>query len=168
MADVPRLALSIRQPWAYAVAAGWKDIENRDWRKPNPGLHFRGRVAIHASRGMTRDEYEGARSTFRHCGFEPPPAHELVRGAIIGTAEIVDMVKQSDSPWFFGRIGLVVANARLLAEPIPCSGALGFFEWRPGGEIDKPAKWMVRAVAAFPEREPLLFRSTGNCGGFDG
>lgn len=169
MAEFPGLALSIRQPWAYGVAAGWKDIENRDWRQPNPGLKFRGPVAIHASAGMTQDEYHGANSIFRHCGFQAPPPHELVRGAIIGTAEIVDIVKESSSPWFFGRLGLVIANARMLEEPIPCSGALGFFEWKPGGEIAKPAKWMLPAPPQQPPAQRSLgIYSTGKCGGFDG
>ena len=170
MTHLPRLALSVRQPWAYAIAAGWKDIENRDWRQSNPGLKFRDAVAIHASTGMTQDEYWGATSTFRHCGFTCPPPHELVRGAIIGTAEIVDIVKDSDSPWFFGRIGLVIANARLLDEPIPCSGALGFFEWKRSGEIAKPAKWMLAKSEAAPQPDsgPWLFGSRGNCGGYDG
>lgn len=154
---LPRLALSIRQPWAYAVAAGWKNIENRDWRNPNPGLKFRGPVAIHASAGMTQDEYHGASSIFRHCGYEPPSPHELVRGAIIGTAEIVDIVKQSESPWFFGRLGLVIANPRLLPEPIPCSGALGFFEWKAGGEITPLAKWMMPKLPQSADHHPTLF-----------
>lgn len=166
--DIPRFALSIRQPWAYAIAAGWKDIENRDWRNPNPGLKFRGPIALHASSGMTQDEYYGATSTFRHCGYESPPPHELVRGAIIGTAEIVDVVRQSESPWFFGRIGLVIAKARLLPDPIPCSGALGFFEWKASGEIAAPAKWMLPKAPREPDRQPLLFGTTGNCGGYDG
>ena len=25
-------ALSVRQPWAWAICHGWKDIENRTWR----------------------------------------------------------------------------------------------------------------------------------------
>ncbi|MBN8535403.1 MAG: hypothetical protein J0L51_15100 [Rhizobiales bacterium] len=140
---LPYLALSIRQPWTYAVAVGWKDIENRNWRKPNPGIGFRGRVALHASAGMTRLEYEHARAFMHACGRQCPEPHELVRGAIIGTAEIVDVVKHSTSRWFVGRIGLVMANAQLLAEPIPCSGALGFFQWKHGGSIAKPAKWML-------------------------
>lgn len=159
MAEVPSLALSIRQPWAFAVAAGWKDIENRDWRDPNPGLKFRGPVAIHASAGMTQDEYQGAKSIIAGCGFRCPDPHELVRGAIIGTAEIVDIVKHSDSPWFFGRLGLVIANARLLTAPIPCSGALGFFRWQAGGEPAKPAKWMLPAPAM--ECAPSLFPVVG-------
>lgn len=159
MSDLPELALSIRQPWAFAVAAGWKDIENRDWRQPNPGLNFRGLIAIHAASGMTQDEYHGASSIIRHCGFACPPPHEMVRGAIIGTAEIVDIVKQSESPWFFGRLGLVIKNARLLNDPIPCSGALGFFKWRPSdGTIVPPAKWMlpVPPRAPSPQLEVLL------------
>ena len=169
MSDLPRLALSIRQPWAYAVAAGWKDIENRDWRQPNPGLKFRGPVAIHASSGMTQDEYHSACNIFQHCGVICPPPHGLVRGGIIGAAEIVDIVKHSESPWFFGRLGLVIANARLLDAPIPCSGALGFFEWRAGGEIAKPAKWMLpRSDPAPPAQQILGIYSTGNCGGYDG
>jgi hypothetical protein len=140
---LPDIALSIRQPWAYVVAIGWKDIENRDWRKPNPGLNFRGPIAIHASSGMTRHEYEHAADFINRTGFQAPPPHELARGAIIGTADIIDIVKQSDSPWFFGRLGLVMANARMLEQPIPCSGALGYFKWKRGGEIALPAKWML-------------------------
>lgn len=141
---IPLLALSIRQPWAYGVAVGLKPIENRDWRTPNPGLNFRGAFAIHASIGMTQDGYWYGAEHFLRCGVICPPPHELVRGAIIGTAEVVDIVKASDSPWFFGRLGLVIANARLLEKPVPCSGSLGFFEWRPrvGDALVEPAKWM--------------------------
>lgn len=119
MTTLPRLALSIRQPWAFAVAIGWKRIENRDWRKPNPGLHYRGPVAIHASAGMTRAEYEAACDFINRTGLQAPDAHELARGAIIGTAEIVDVIRKSQtpephSPWFFGPVGLAIENARML------------------------------------------------------
>ena len=48
------LALSIRQPWAslFVLKAG-KNIENRDWP-----TKYRGRILIHAIRGMTRAEHE--------------------------------------------------------------------------------------------------------------
>lgn len=29
--DLPPLALSIRQPWAWAILCAGKDIENRSW-----------------------------------------------------------------------------------------------------------------------------------------
>jgi len=48
-------ALTIRQPWAWAIFHAGKDIENRDWP-----TRLRGRIAIHAAKGMTRDEYESA------------------------------------------------------------------------------------------------------------
>lgn len=143
--DLPPLALSVRQPWAWAILNG-KDVENRSWRKPNPGLNFRGRVALHASGGMTRDEYEDASDTIigilGHC----PPAHELQRGGIVGSVEIVDCVRVWSSPWFFGPVGLV------LRDPRPCgfivaTGALGFFKWTPGDPAKAltPARWMLPA-----------------------
>jgi hypothetical protein len=48
-------ALSIRQPWAWLIVKGYKDIENRTW-----ATKLRGRVFVHASKGMTRAEYEDA------------------------------------------------------------------------------------------------------------
>lgn len=53
--EFPAVALSIRQPWAWLIIHGGKDIENRTWP-----TRFRGRVAVHAGKGMTRDEYEAA------------------------------------------------------------------------------------------------------------
>lgn len=58
---LPRLALSVRQPWAWALIHAGKNIENRIWRRPNPAMTQRGVVAIHASSGMTRAEYEDVR-----------------------------------------------------------------------------------------------------------
>ena len=45
-------ALSIRQPWAWLIVNGHKDIENRQWR-----THFRGKIYVHAAKGMTRGDY---------------------------------------------------------------------------------------------------------------
>ena len=160
MEDPPKMALSVRQPWAWAIIHAGKDVENRDWRKPNPGMRFRGRVAIHASSGMTRDEY--------HAIMPPsappiPSAHLLVRGAIIGHVQIMDVIRDPDgdmitSRWFHGPVGLMLHDP-VAIEPIPCAGALGFFEWRKNltTAVTQPAVWMlpeherpVRAVRAKP------------------
>lgn len=114
-------ALSIRQPWAWAILRAGKDVENRDWRSS-----FRGRVLIHASRGCTQHEYRDA------CHFMPgaPDVPELVRlhrGAIVGAVTIVDCVERSSSPWFVGRFGFVLENPVAFRTPVPCAGALGFF-----------------------------------------
>src|SRR5262245_49391577 len=105
--DLPKLALSVRQPWAHAIIYFRKDIENRSWQAVNHGLRWRGRVAIHAARGMTRAEYEEARAFIDGQGWTCPDAHALHRGGIIGSVEVVDVVSRSDSRWFFGPRGLV-------------------------------------------------------------
>ena len=49
-------------------------------------------------------------------------------GALIGEVDIVDCVTRSESPWFVGRYGFVLKNPVLYDKPVPCRGALGFFE----------------------------------------
>ena len=169
MDGLPRLALSVRQPWAWAIIYAGKDIENRDWRAPNPGLKFRGRVAIHASSGMGRDEYEDAIDTIDGIATpgitKLPRAIDLVRGGIIGSVEVVDIVRgrafDGDSPhgpWFFGPMGLKLRNP-VPCDPIPCKGQLGFFEWRQSGDLASPAKWMLpakpKATKPLPEPAPI-------------
>ncbi len=118
-------ALSIRQPWAWLIAHGYKDIENRDWYAA-----YRGALAIHAGKGMTRAEYEGALDTIDYVGRTDiilPPFEQLARGGVVGVATLTGCVSSSSSRWFFGRYGLVLADAR----PLPCvpfKGALGFFD----------------------------------------
>ncbi len=114
-------ALSIRQPWAWLIIYGGKDIENRDWFTP-----LRGRFLVHAAKGMTANEYEKAMRFATRLGVHVPPATDLQRGGIIGTAGIVDCVKTSASPWFFGRYGFALTEAQPLPF-IPWKGSLGFF-----------------------------------------
>ncbi|MCA6108146.1 ASCH domain-containing protein [Bradyrhizobium cenepequi] len=141
---LPAKCLSLIQPWAWAVVYGGKPIENRSWRDDNPALKFRGRVAIHASKGMTRTYYDAARGFMSQLGVRCPAAIDLTRGAIIGSVEIVDAVKQSDSPWFFGYWGFVLRNPEP-CEPIPVVGQLGFFDWKRADiEPPAPTKWMLK------------------------
>lgn len=120
-------ALSIRQPWAWLIVNGHKDVENRSWP-----TKFRGPVLIHAGKGMTQDEYAIAHVIAAEQGVSLPRFTELERGGIVGQAEIVDCVTSSESPWFFGDFGFVMANAKPLPFE-PCRGSLGFFEVERGG-----------------------------------
>lgn len=116
-------AISIRQPWASLIINSGKDIENRDWF-----TRYRGRVLVHASKGMTRDEYaDTAEFVDRIIGKAMPPAEALARGGIIGSVEIVDCVEHSESRWFFGRFGFVLRDPRPLPF-VPFKGSLGFFD----------------------------------------
>lgn len=121
---LPTHALSIRQPWAWLIVAGKKDIENRTWETT-----FRGPVYIHAAKGMTMREYCQAMNfiALRRLGVAQIPLFEaLDRGGIVGVAEIADCVTASTSPWFVGPRGFVIRNVRPLPF-FPCKGALGFF-----------------------------------------
>ena len=93
-----------------------KDIENRTWWTAE-----RGRVKIHAGKKLddSRDWIEG--------NFGVTIPKELPLGGIVGSVEIVDCVKQSASPWFFGPYGFVLRNPVVLPF-VPMRGQLGFFE----------------------------------------
>jgi hypothetical protein len=65
---------------------------------------------------------------------ELPAYEDLPRGVIIGVVELVDCVTKSKSPWFMGDYGFVLKNQRPI-KPIPCAGALGF--WNLAPEIER-------------------------------
>lgn len=120
-------ALSIRQPWAWLIIYGGKDIENRTWN-----TKFRGRFLVHASAGCTKKQWAEAVSFALKAGVikhpaDVPPINELELGCIIGSVELADCVDTSDSPWYMGHKGFVLKNPT--PTPItPYKGRLGFFE----------------------------------------
>lgn len=120
--------LTVRQPWAWAIIFGGKDIENRTWH-----TNVRGRVLIHAAKGMTLGEYNDACwFALERCNVNMPHKDKLTRGAIIGSVEIYDCVTSSQSPWFIGPVGFALRGPTPL--PVtPCKGQLGF--WTPPTEI---------------------------------
>ena len=117
-------AITVRQPWAWLLIHGGKDIENRCWP-----TNYRGKIAIHAAKEMTRDEWLDAVLYAEYRGIVvTPDFDELVRGAVIGTMILRDCVTDHESPWFEGPYGFVMTN------PVPCDacwtkGALGLWEW---------------------------------------
>lgn len=122
--------LSIRQPWVWAIFFAGKTTENRGW-----STRLRGRILVHASAGMTRDEYEDfidtahavSRSHPFPSGLTLPAFDDLPRGCLFGGVTITDCVEDHPSPWFFGRYGFVLSDPKPLAKPIPYKGRLGFF-----------------------------------------
>ena len=127
ISDLPPFALSIRQPWAWAIIHAGKDVENRLWR-----TRFRGLVCIHAAKGIgSRYEFAGSREFIigRNPANSPPQPEQIERGGIVGVAEVVACVETSESPWFFGCYGFVLRNPRQVPF-VPVKGALGFFRWR--------------------------------------
>ena len=121
--------LSVRQPWAWLIVAGHKDIETRKWY-----TNHRGPLLIHASKAMDPKDFPMQRKWINQSGIVIPDDNDLPRGAIVGSATLshVDCGDgyQGDglactSPWFEGPFGLHMADAVEFAEPIPWRGQLG-------------------------------------------
>ncbi len=129
-------AISIRQPWAWAIIRG-KPVENRTYPR-----HYRGPLLIHASKTFDHEGYRWlllnyARITGR-LNREIPKISRAKQwgpidlsayrvGGIIGKVNMIDCVQSYESPWFFGPYGFVFKNP----EPLPfypCRGRLGLFE----------------------------------------
>ena len=121
----PSLCLSIRQPWAWLIVNGWKNIENRDWP-----TQYRGHFFVHAGLNCTRDEwtccFQYVYEMSTSLALKLPTLAALQRGGIVGEAVILDCVTAHSSEWFEGRYGFVLGNAKPLPF-ISCRGRLGFF-----------------------------------------
>lgn len=111
-------ALTIKQPWASAIAAGIKRVENRTW--PPPARLIGQRIAIHAGKAT---DPEGI-AFCRQLGWEPPV--DLPKGVIIATAIIDRVIDESDDPWFQGPLGWVLRDIEII-EPVSCNGKLGLW-----------------------------------------
>ena len=141
MENLPPFALSVRQPWAWAILHGGKVIENRSAGSIRAGRMDCRTIALHAASAMKEDEYRWGLWRLAKHGVTCPRPDELVRGAIIGQVDVVDIISESDSEWFGGQMGLVLENPRPCT-PIPATGALGYFEWEPSDALAPILPWM--------------------------
>lgn len=122
-------ALSVAQPWATCIISKGKNIENRSWN-----TKFRGYVAIHASKSIDSERFEYCQDNYK-CDLTPD---NIDFGAIIGFAEIVDVITKKDitretKKWFQGDFGFHLKNIIKLKNPVKVNGALGF--WKVKGKI---------------------------------
>ena len=137
-AKLAKAALSVRQPWAWAIIHAGKPVENRDWEKCPEWRNYRGWVLIHASKGMTHDEYDTAVEfmDFVDSSIVVPRFEELQRGGVVGYTNMIDCVRRHESRWFVGQYGLVLKDSAP-TEFYPCKGALGFFMPKINSEVMK-------------------------------
>ena len=134
--------LTVRQPWAWAIIHGGKDIENR---VRNIAGDYRGPVAIHVAK--QHEPTQAAEAVKQITGQRPQTMKNFLPvdgGHIIGLVDLVDVHncskitgcidsnEHSDmrriicSPWAeVHGTHMVLANPRPLAKPIPYRGALG-------------------------------------------
>ena len=135
----PDPVLSVRQPWAWAIIYGGKDVENRTW-----STLYRGRLWIHASGREIADDVEFVTELVAKGwrGREETAPDALARavehyreagtrGAIIGSVTLVD-VRRYEEPvdvWAHGPFGWLLRDPRP-CDPWPMPGRLGL--WRVG------------------------------------
>ena len=113
-------AITIKQPWAFLIVHGIKDIENRTWACP--WKYIGHRVLIHASEKPV--EMRNPNSVFTKAQWNSLPiefqrkiicAEGIVNSAIIGSVEIIGCSINPPSKW--------------APEPIPAKGKLSFWEY---------------------------------------
>lgn len=161
VADLPKQALSVRQPWAWAIIHGGKLIENRSLGSIRAGRMDCRRIAIHAASGMKEDEYRWGVHKLAVHGVACPTPADLPRSAIIGSVDVVEIISSTDDPslrpWFGsrpGNHGLVLENPHPCA-PIPAVGALGYFTWEASGDLAPAKPWMQRYGAPNGDADTL-------------
>jgi len=109
-------AISIKQPWAYLICSGIKDIENRTWKCPQK--YIGERVWIHASANRDSRLNPMSRSLFTENQWESVLGRKidgifekmLIPSAIIGSVEIVDCVINHTSIWAEKSTGVLIGN----------------------------------------------------------
>jgi hypothetical protein len=127
--------LTVRQPWAWAIAMGHKTIENRTW-----GTEYRGPLAIHSA-AKWDDGQEHAirrvRDILRELEIAYPAklADDLPysdTGRVLAVVDLVDICDGHPGckcgPWAFpGHKHWRIANARRLVIPPAAKGRLGLW-----------------------------------------
>ena len=121
--------LSVCQPFAELIVQGKKTIELRKWN-----TKFRGEFLVHAPQKIRLDDCKRLK-------IKP----EMTVGAIIGKVELIDVKEYENSTQIKidlkkhlalndiseNKYGFILQNPKELKIPIPCSGQLNFFEFKP-------------------------------------
>lgn len=125
--------ISIRQPWAGAVALGWKPVENRSQM-----FSHRGQVLIHTGLQLAEDFTGAERTILDTAGQAVPLLGRLGQpvawqlGAIIAVGDLYAAHRGcngSCAPGWAqpGQVHHKLRDVRPLRRAIPCPGRLGVF-----------------------------------------
>lgn len=136
-------ALTLHQPWAFAICHLGKRVENRTWA---PSIPIGTRIAIHA--GAAYDHAGALAIAARFCEGQPPP-RTLAQMAIVAVATLKGITSDSQDPWFCGPVGWLLGDVVTLPKPVPCKGRQGL--WTVP-EVEAAEVW--RQVAAAEAKAP--------------
>lgn len=121
-------ALSIHQPWAWAILHAGKSVENRSWRTDH-----RGPLLIHASKSRASYDRQRAEDWRRVLNIELPPWESLPTGRLVGVVSVLDCIPLenggfgSHSPWASGPWLWVLSDPRPFPEPVVFRGLQNLF-----------------------------------------
>lgn len=142
-------SLTVKQPWAFAIAHLGKQIENREWSRS-----WRGQIAIHAGKGWDTRSAESpvlSKAWDRFVADLPPGNchHGPLRreslwksGTVIAVATLADICTVQGGytdcqcgPWAVPfQCHWHLTDVRPLSEPVPAKGALGL--WTLPDEVE--------------------------------
>jgi hypothetical protein len=120
--------ISLKQPYAEMLTMGKKIVECRKW-----STKFRGDFLIHASKNVD----------IKSCNYYNIDKNSIIKGAIIGKANLYDVNKYSNHEDFLFDAdkhfsigipddktiyGFLIKDAARLEQTIPYKGKLGFFD----------------------------------------
>jgi hypothetical protein len=122
-------ALVVRQPWAWLIVHGVKDVENRTWPTP-----YRGPILIVA--GTSTEDLQFIAEAQESAARVALPA-EFDRGGIVGCVTITGMSSPCEHPsdWAIGPWCWDLADARPLPF-VPYRGRQGLFDL-PGDTVEE-------------------------------
>ena len=116
-------ALTVRNPWAWAIIHAGKDIENRTW-----STSYRGPLVIHAAARLEAVEYQRVCSWMRqHVDVLAPAPDRLIGQALVGVVDLVDCVRDSASRWAMPDQWHWVLRDPRTCEPRLARGKLGLW-----------------------------------------
>lgn len=109
--------LTIKQPWAGAIFALQKNVENRSWYTP-----YRGLLLIHAGAALDKS-----------APIEPAEGDVWTAGSIIGAVELVGCVQMQAGKWAAaGAWHWLLKNPVTLSKPMAARGRLGLWSLDDG------------------------------------
>ena len=133
-------AITIWEPWASLIAAGIKQRETRGWSPP--ARYCGQRIAIHAAKSVKGLQHLTQDPALRQLCADADISLATIRlGCIVCTAEISGWLRITNDlistlsaserccgDYAIGRYAWRLTAIRRLPEPIPCTGAQGFFD----------------------------------------
>lgn len=148
----PLMAVTVLQPWAWAIIHGRKRVENRTWP-----TYRRGPLVIHAGlskRLMTFDRFPDHTKV---------PRDDMVYKAALGVVDMIECVTFKNPPpetltpevvaalqssYAEGPYCWILGNIRAFPEPIPMAGSMSMWEV-PENHASWIRDFMVQAAPTF-------------------